>query len=206
MARSAPRLSLIISMFGAIVLLCAAMVVLMRYGEIKIKERDEKKPAAGSKKSEPSGPYAEVIKNLDARLYQVTQGTEDDLPSMGVNWNRTASGLYLDVVSGEVLFSSRDKLPSLEGRTEFSRPVDEALLVLEPEMVDGEARVRVKSKKAGTRLGWKKKDAENKERYFLNSSALRFVAEEDLEKEKLGEFKKLAGPPTVTPPPPAEDP
>ena len=187
------------------VLLCGGLVVLMDYGKVKIKERDDKKTGAGPNKSEPAGPYASVIKGLSTRIYQVTQGTEDDLPSMGVNWDRTASGLYLDVVSGEVLFSSRDKLPSLEGRTEFSRPVDEALLVLEPEQVNGEARLRVKSKKAGTRLGWRTKDSENKERYFLNSSALRFVAEEDLEKEKLGEFKKLAGPPTVTVAPPAED-
>lgn len=186
MARGAPKLTLVIAMLGTIVVLCGGLMVAMKYGEVKIKEAAHHKPK--KKRADPTGPYADRIGKLPTRVHTVTQGTQDDVPGVGRYCDTAEPGLYLDVVSDEVLFSSRDKLPST-GYAEFARPVDAALLTEEPETSeDGEQRTRVKSKKAGTRLGWKGPDLQDPSttRYFLNSTALRFVPEADLEKEGLG--------------------
>jgi peptide methionine sulfoxide reductase MsrB len=191
MARAAPRLSLVIAMLGTMVVLCGGLMVAMKFGEVKLKEAAQGKTT--KKKNEPTGPYADRIRNLDTRVHSVTQGTQDDVAGGGLS-EKTDPGLYLDVVSDEVLFSSRDKLPAVIGYAEFERPVDAALLIEEPETAEtGEARIRVKSKKANTRLGWKGPNPQdqNQMRYYLNSTALRFVPEADLEKEGLGEQKKL---------------
>ena len=189
MARAAPNLSVVISMLATMALACGGLVVLLKYHNVQVKDF-ENKEAGKKKKDLPTGPYADRILKLDTRIHAATQGNQDDRPGLGVYCDTEEPGLYLDVVSDEVLFSSRDKLAST-GYAEFARPVDESLLTEEPEIVDGTARIRVKSKKAATRLGWKGPDAENHTRYFLNSTALRFVPAADLDKEGLAAHRKL---------------
>jgi peptide methionine sulfoxide reductase MsrB len=188
MARAAPNLSLVITLVSGLVIMCSGIVVLMEYAKVQLKKHGKVQEL---KKTGPTGPYADRIRDLTATQYAVTQGTQDDDPNFGKYCDTTDPGLYLDIVSNEVLFSSRDKLPTSIGYAEFARPVDEALLVEEPEKANGEDRIRVKSKKANTRLGWKAPDAEGRMRYFLNSSALRFVPGADLEKEGLADSRKF---------------
>jgi peptide-methionine (R)-S-oxide reductase len=189
MARAAPNLSLVITLVGGLVVLCGGIVVMVEYAKVQLKKQEQ---TENKKKPAPTGPYADRIAKLDPGPYVVTQGTQDDDPHLGKYWDTVEPGLYLDLISDEVLFSSRDKLPASEGRAEFSRPVDPALLTEEPERSDeGVDRIRVTSKKAHTRLGWKAPDQQGNMRYFLNSTALRFVPERDLEKEGLGGQRKL---------------
>jgi peptide-methionine (R)-S-oxide reductase len=200
MARATPSISLVITLVGTLVVLCGGIVVMTEYAKVRLKGNPQtsEKSTTG-----PQGPFAARIKQLSANEHAVTQGTQDDPPHFGRYVQTSEPGLYLDTVSAEVLFSSRDKLPSMMGRAEFSAPVDASLLTEEPEVVDGESRIRVKSKKANTRLGWKAPDPEGHTRYFLNSTALRFVPAADLEKEGLnGERKLLETPPVPAPAPP----
>jgi len=188
MARAAPNLSLVITLVSGLVVLCGGIVVMVEYAKVQLKKHDQ---VEEKKKPGPTGPYADRITKLDPTQYNVTQSSQDDTARLGKYCATAEPGLYLDLISDEVLFSSQDKLPSSEGYAEFSRPVDVALLAEEPETVLGLPRIRVSSKKAHTRLGWKAADSDNKERYFLNSTALRFVPAGDLDKEGLGDKRKL---------------
>jgi peptide-methionine (R)-S-oxide reductase len=193
MARATSSTSLVITLVGGLIVLCGGIVVMMEYAKVQIKEHDQQAHAKA-----PVNPYAARIEALYRKEKAVTQTSENDLSNNGRYVETMEPGLYKDIVSFEVLFSSRDKLPSIEGFAEFSAPVDPALLVEVPETVDGDSRQRVASKKANTRLGWKRADEKGQVRYFLNSSALRFVPATDLEKEGLGNLRYLLAP---SPPP-----
>jgi peptide methionine sulfoxide reductase MsrB len=109
----------------------------------------------------------------------------------------TEPGLYLDIVSGEVLFSSVDKLEPVAGFAEFSKPVEAAILLEQEATVSGEARLHVRSKAANSHLGWITNDEPGgARRYVINSSALRFVPVADLEKQGLGKFRPLLDAPS----------
>lgn len=117
MPRAAPNVALVVTMAGMAVLLCGGLLVTMEYAKTEIKLRSPgetgKPPAA------PEGPFAARIKELDRREYAVTQQGEDDPAFFGRYFRTAEPGLYLDVVSGEVLFSSLDKLEPVFGYADF---------------------------------------------------------------------------------------
>jgi len=173
MSRGTPNGKLIIFLTAGLAVMCGGLIVMMEFAKVEIKKHG--KPAEQPAVTGPGHPFAARLKELNPNEYAATQGTQDDLPSLGRYVQTTKEGLYHDVVSLEPLFSSADKLESQHGFAEFSRPLDVARLVEEQGVINGEARLNVKGRTSGARLGWVATGADGTRRYVMNSSALNFV-------------------------------
>ena len=136
---------------------------------------------------------SKVIKNLTQEQYQVTQMCATENPFNNAYWNLHDAGIYVDVVDGKPLFSSKDKFDSGTGWPSFSRPIDEKMVKLEEDRSHGMVRTEVKSSGAGSHLGHVFDDgpAPTKKRFCINSASLRFVSVLNLEKEGYGKYKDL---------------
>jgi len=109
-------------------------------------------------------------------------------------WDNHREGIYVDVVSGEVLFSSKDKYDSGTGWPSFTKPLEEKNITTKTDYVIGYPRTEVRSKTANSHLGHVFDDGPQDKgglRYCMNSASLRFIPKEDLEKEGYGKYKKL---------------
>lgn len=193
MRKSSPNVVVGISMAVMAVVLCAAIVMMMEYAKTEIKVRKAQPRSAPP--AAPAGPYAERIEQLSRQEYFVTQSGGDDRASLNRYHNFNEPGLYLDVVSDKVLFSSLDKLESTQGFAEFAKPFDPGELLEKEATVNGEHRLHVHSKSANSYLGWIITDADRggARRYVINSSALKFVAVAELEKSGLAQHRPLFG-------------
>ncbi len=189
MARAGSRWVMLITVTGMAVVFCGALMIMMNFAKVEIKKRDRDKPP--EKPNQPAGPFAERIKQLSHKEFAVTQRGQDDAASFGRHVEKKDPGLYLDVVSGEVLFTSLDKLDPVAGFAEFSKSFNPSLLVEQEAIVSGETKLLVKSKTAQSYLGWIITDENNTRRYIINSSALRFVPVSELEKKGLGQHSAL---------------
>lgn len=189
MRRSHPSGVMVVSLALFAVMLCGGLVLLMQYAKTEIKLRDRTAPAAAPAAPGPANPWADRIAALDRYEFAVTQRGHNDVPGAGRYVKTADPGLYLDVVSLEPLFSSADKKPSVFGYAEFTRPLDPAVLVEETGTVLGETRQLLKSKTAGTRLGWVVRDPTAGTTWVINSSALKFVPEAELDAAGLSRFK-----------------
>jgi peptide methionine sulfoxide reductase msrA/msrB len=133
---------------------------------------------------------------LKARLtplqYHVTREQGTERPFQNEYWDNKREGIYVDVVSGEVLFSSRDKFESGTGWPSFTRPLKPENIVEKKDMAHGMVRTEARSRKGGSHLGHVFDDGPppTGQRYCMNSAALRFIPREDLKKEGYGEYEK----------------
>lgn len=125
--------------------------------------------------------------------YKVTQECGTEPPFKNEYWNNKREGIYVDVVSGEPLFSSGDKFDSGTGWPSFTRPVEKDALAEVKDESHGMARTEVKGRRSGSHLGHVFEDGPGPDglRYCINSAALRFIPKEDLEKEGYGEYRRL---------------
>jgi peptide-methionine (R)-S-oxide reductase len=137
---------------------------------------------------------ADAISRLSKEQFRVTQQSATERPFENAYWDHDAPGLYVDIVSGEPLFSSLDKFDSDCGWPSFTKPVDPENVDERSDNTHGMSRTEVRSTHADSHLGHVFDDgpkAAGGLRYCINSASLRFIPLDELESEGYGEYVKL---------------
>lgn len=135
----------------------------------------------------------ELQKQLTPLQYEVTQKEGTEPAFRNEYWDNHEDGIYVDIVSGEPLFSSRDKFESGTGWPSFARPIAETSIVEHTDRRFFMKRTELRSSVANSHLGHVFDDGPKPtgQRYCINSASLRFIPKQDLEKEGYGEYLKL---------------
>ena len=135
-------------------------------------------------------PAAETIRDkLTAEQFQVTQQNGTELPFRNEFWDKFAKGIYVDIVTGEPLFSSSDKYQSSCGWPAFTKPIEAPLIIERKDTSHGMVRTEVRSRSGDSHLGHVftgDSESPNGVRYCINSASLRFIPYEQMEAEGYG--------------------
>ena len=136
----------------------------------------------------------ELRKKLTPIQYKVTQESATERPFENEYWNNKKDGIYVDICSGEPLFTSKDKFDSGCGWPSFTKPIDKSIIKENEDFTYNMHRTEVRSKLSDSHLGHVFNDGPRDKgglRYCINSASLRFIPVEDLEKEGYGEYVEL---------------
>src|SRR5690625_4890445 len=133
------------------------------------------------------------IDKLTPMQKHVTKENGTEPPYQNEYWDNTVEGIYVDIISGEPLFSSNDQYDAGCGWPSFTKTIKDEEVLEKEDNTLGMRRVEVRSKTADSHLGHVFPDGPQEtggDRYCINSAALKFIKKEDLEKEGYGEFLK----------------
>ncbi|MFJ4038091.1 peptide-methionine (R)-S-oxide reductase MsrB [Microbacterium sp. NPDC090007] len=137
---------------------------------------------------------SEALSRLTDRQFAVTQDDATEPPFRNEYWDNHEDGIYVDVVSGQPLFSSTDKFESGSGWPSFTKPIDDAAVVEKKDRTLWMTRTEVRSSGADSHLGHVFDDGPRQAgglRYCMNSAALRFVPVAELESQGYGAYLAL---------------
>jgi methionine-R-sulfoxide reductase len=136
----------------------------------------------------------EALSRLTPEQFNVTQNNGTERPFANSFWDHKAPGIYVDVVSGEPLFSSLSKFDSHCGWPSFTKPLESQNVLEKSDNTHGMIRTEVRSSHGDSHLGHVFPDGPSEEgglRYCINSASLRFIPLDDLEREGYGAYSKL---------------